>query len=384
VVEFALQTNSNSSASNALMSQRERLRELALTVNQGLTAYIAVHNEVFEEAATVKSLFKNLSGSGVPMSKLLEDSEALVPLWDGISEELEDFKSTYYLVLSEDESGFFDVLSRYVEALQKTVIALVERQRLMNEGAKGGRNNPMTWGAYQEIEALYRQSVDGYMTIGEALNEIRPLIFDDEAEAMVSLDAQCASAFAVVSRTVLDDAHWRAFGFKKCPHRGKIFQGLVAAARLERETTLLRELWAASFGAICRWSVEQDQFIHREVFIARLMEYAIDGVGEPLWPVFRFVTRRDAIDFLQKACADYVQTEDNGGPQVFLNRCMERMAQQIPSEWVVGAAWLFAYPNSYVFNTAFALTKAGIASNPDCDIELHDDEFFVVVDEVLA
>ena len=114
------------------------------------------------------------------------------------------------------------------------------------------------------------------------------------------------------------------------------------------------------------------------------MEYAIDGVGEPLWPVFRFVTRRDAIDFLQKACADYVQTEDNGGPQVFLNRCMERMAQQIPSEWVVGAAWLFAYPNSYVFNTAFALTKAGIASNPDCDIELHDDEFFVVVDEVLA
>jgi len=190
------------------MSQRERLRELALTVNQGLTAYIAVHNAIFEEAATVKSLFKNLSGSGVPMSKLLEDSEALVPLWDGISKELEDFKSTDSLCLSEDERGFFDVLSRYVEALQKTVIALVERQRLMNEGAQGGRNNPMTWSAYQEKEALYRQSVDGYMTIGEELNEIRPLVFDVEAEATISLDAQCASAFAVVSRTVLDDAHW--------------------------------------------------------------------------------------------------------------------------------------------------------------------------------
>ena len=247
---------SNPSASNALMSQREHLRELALKVSQGLTAYIAVYNAIFEEAATVKSLFKNLSGSGVPMSKLLEDSEALVPLWDGISEELEDFKSTDYLVLSEDERGFFDVLSRYVEALHKTVIALVERQRLMNEGAKGGRNNPMTWSAYQEQETLYRQSVDEYMTIGEELNEIRPLIFDDEAEATVSLDAQCASAFAVVSRTVLDDAHWRAFGFKKCPHRGKIFQGLMPAGKLERETTLLRELWAASFGAICRWSVD--------------------------------------------------------------------------------------------------------------------------------
>ena len=365
------------------MSERERLRKLALTVNQGLTAYIAVHNAIFEEAATVKSLFKNLSKSGVPMSKLLEDSEALVPLWDGISEELEDFKSTDYLVLSEDERCFFDVLSRYVEALQNTVIALVERQRLMNEGAKGGRNNPMTWSAYQEKEALYRQSVDVYMAIGEELNESRPLIFDDEAQATVSLDAQCASAFAVVSRTVLDDAHWRAFGFKKCPHRGKIFQGLVPAAKLERETTLLRELWAASFGAICRWSVEQDQFIHREVFIARLMEYAIDGVGEPLWPVFRFVTRRDAIDFLQSARADYVQADDSDSPRVFLNRSAGHMGQPLPKVWMVGAAWLFAHPNSYVFNTGLALTETGIASNHNNDIELNDDEFLTVVENVL-
>src|SRR5690242_2073189 len=31
------------------MSQPERLRELVLTVNEGLTAYIAVHNTIFDE-----------------------------------------------------------------------------------------------------------------------------------------------------------------------------------------------------------------------------------------------------------------------------------------------------------------------------------------------
>ncbi|MCA1576630.1 MAG: hypothetical protein LC794_04605 [Acidobacteria bacterium] len=365
------------------MSQRERLRELALTVNEGLTAYIAVHNEIFEEAATAKSLLKNLAGKGVLMSKLLEDCEALVPLWDDISEELEDFKSSDYLLLSEDERGFFDILSRYVEALQKTVTALVDRQRLMNEGAKGGRNNPMTWTAHREKEDLYQQAVNEYIAVGEKLNEARYVVFGEHSETTVSLDAQCASAFTIISRTVRDDAHWRAFGFKKCPHRGKIFQGLVPAAKLERETTLLRELCGASFGAICRWTVEQDQFPHREVFIAKLIEYVIDGVAEPLWPVFRFVTRRDAIDFIQKACADYVQTDDRDRPQVFLNRCAEHMGQLVPKAWIVGAAWLFSHPKSYVFNTALSLTDAGIASNYENDIELNDHEFLTIVENML-
>lgn len=222
------------------------------------------------------------------------------------------------------------------------------------------------------------------MAIGEELNSVRSVVFDEEAESAVSLNAQCASAFAIVSRTVLDDAHWRAFGYKKCPHRGKIFQGFVSAAKLERETAILRELWAASFGTICRWVVEQDHFPHRDIFIAKLMEYTVDGLGEPLWPVFRFVTRRDAIDFLGSACADYLEAGDSDRPQVFLKRCTERMAQQIPSVWVVGAAWLFGHPNSYVFNTSFALTKAGIADNPYFDIEVIDDHFLVIADELIG
>ena len=309
-----------------------------------------------------------------------------MPLWNCISEELQDFKSSDYLLLSQEERDFFDVLSRYVEALQKTVTALVDRQRLMNEGARGGRNNPMTWTAYQEKEALYQQAVNEYMTIGEKLNEVRYVVFDEEAEeseTTVSLDAQCASTFTIISRTVLDDAHWQAFGFKKCPHRGKIFQGFVPAAKLERETTLLRELCGASFGAICRWTVQQDRFPHREVFIAKLIEYVIDGLAEPIWPVFRFVTRRDAIDFIRGACADYLQPDDSDRARVFLNRCAQHMGQPVPKVWIVGAAWLFGHPNSYVCNTALAMTEAGIASTYDNDIELNDEEFLTIVENIL-
>jgi hypothetical protein len=366
------------------MSQRERIKNLALTVNGGLSAYIAVHNAIFEEAATVKSFLKNLSGRAVPMSKLLKDSEALVPLWDGLTARIEDFKSSEYHSLSPDERDFFDVLSRYVDALRNTVAALVDRQHLMNEGAKGGREIPMSWSAYQEKEALYQQAIKEYMAIGEELNAARPVVFDEEPVSIVSLDAQCASAFAIVSRTVLDNAHWQAFGYKKCPRRGKIFQGFVSVPKLERETTLLRELWVASFSAIFRWGVQHDQFPHREVFLAKLLEYAVDGMGEPLWPVFRFVGRRDAIDFLRRACVDYLEADYTARPQVFIHRCREHMAQQIPTVWVFGAAWLFAHPNSYVFNTGFAMTKAGIADNPNSDIEVVDDHFLIFADELIG
>ena len=79
-----------------------------------------------------------------------------------------------------------------------------------------------------------------------------------------------------------------------------------------------------------------------------------------------------------------MQTDDSDGPQVFLNRCANHMGQQIPKVWIFGAAWLFAHPDSYVFNTGFALTKAGIADNPCSDIALVDDHFLVIAEELIG
>lgn len=156
------------------MNHRDEMKDLAMTVNDGLTVYIAVHNSIFRNAATFKSFLKNLFGWGEPMSKLLEDSEGLLPLWDSIHQKMEVFRQTAYSLLTKDEKYYFDTLSRYVDAVRKTVATLVERQRLMNERSKG---RTMTWEAFQQKERSYQMAVQEYTAIGQELNDAAPIIF---------------------------------------------------------------------------------------------------------------------------------------------------------------------------------------------------------------
>jgi hypothetical protein len=159
------------------MGHRDQIKDLAMTVNGGLTAYIAIHDAIFEEAATVKSFLRKLSGRAVPISKLLEDSERLVPLWEAIYQEIDAFRHSAYSSLSKDEKYYFDILKRYVDAIRKTVTALVDRQRLMNEGSKAGSSNRMTWEACQQKESVYQMAVQEYMEVGQELNAAAPIIF---------------------------------------------------------------------------------------------------------------------------------------------------------------------------------------------------------------
>lgn len=156
------------------MNHRDQIKDLATTVNGGLTVYIAIHNAIFRDAATFKSFLKNLFGQGVPMSKLLEDSEGLLPFWDAIHQNMEVFRQSDYSSLSKDERYYFDILSRYVAAVRKAVAALVDRQRLMSERSKGGT---MTWEAFQQKERSYQIAVQQYTAIGQELNDAAPIIF---------------------------------------------------------------------------------------------------------------------------------------------------------------------------------------------------------------
>ena len=95
------------------MSRRAEIKELALAASDALTIYIFIHNAIFREAATFKSLLKNLVGRGVPMSKLLEDAERLPQLWDVIHERILDFRRSLDSSLPEEER-------RYVESFHDT------------------------------------------------------------------------------------------------------------------------------------------------------------------------------------------------------------------------------------------------------------------------
>jgi hypothetical protein len=163
------------------MDHRDEIKDLTRTVYGGLTIYIAFHNKISRHQATIKSFLKNLLGWDVPFSKLLEDSEKLLPLWDAILQKMEVFRQSAYPSLSKDEKYYFDILSRYVDAVRKTVIVLIDRQRLLNEGSKGGLKNPMTWEAWRHKDRSYKTAIQEYMAIGQELNDAWPRLLRTEA-----------------------------------------------------------------------------------------------------------------------------------------------------------------------------------------------------------
>lgn len=160
------------------MNNKEQLRALALEVGEALSEYIRVHNRIFEEAATFKSVLKNLFGRGVPMSQLLADADGLVPVWAGIQRRLADVRQAAYASMSHTEQAYLNLLSKYVDAVAQTVWALVERQRLLADGSQGGGGNPMTWDRFKDSERRYESAVEGYKAVGRELNSAAATVFD--------------------------------------------------------------------------------------------------------------------------------------------------------------------------------------------------------------
>lgn len=156
---------------------REQIKNIAYSVNDGLTAYITIHDKIFKEAATFKSFLKNIFGHAVPMSQLLQDTETLIPLWNDITDKIISFGRNANSSMDEDERYYFEILSRYAQAVKETVVALIERQKLLNERSKGGHDNPVSWEVYQDAEKTYQSAIQKYMAIGQELNNAGHLVF---------------------------------------------------------------------------------------------------------------------------------------------------------------------------------------------------------------
>lgn len=151
------------------MQHKDQIKDLAVMVNEGLTIYITLHNKILKESGTFRSFLRNLFGCGTPMSSFLEESENLMFIWGGIHYKVEEYRLSAYSLLLKDEKRYFDILSRYVAALRRTVTALVDRQRLINGGIKELRNNPMTWKAQKQKESVYRTAIEEYSAIGKEI-----------------------------------------------------------------------------------------------------------------------------------------------------------------------------------------------------------------------
>jgi hypothetical protein len=160
-------------------NHKNKLKNIALQVHEGLRLYISVHDYIFHESSTLISTVKNIFGVGKPMSSLLEESKELIPIWDSIKKEMEIFESDDYNFLTQDEKKYFNILLIYVNSLRKAVDCLVERQRLMNQWSKSFINNPISWRVFKEKNRSYRVAIEEYQKIGSQLNALDYLIFSD-------------------------------------------------------------------------------------------------------------------------------------------------------------------------------------------------------------
>ena len=158
-----------------IISNKPKLRELSVMVNNGLTSYISVHNKIHKEAETIWSSIKNLLGFGVPMIELLALAEKLIPLWNLIIKELNAFKLSSYSDLSGDEKKYFDTLLRFTEALQRTVQCLVDQQKIMADGSN--EVGSMYWKSHQGKRTEYKNSIEDYLLIGQELNKLSANVF---------------------------------------------------------------------------------------------------------------------------------------------------------------------------------------------------------------
>lgn len=151
---------------------------LGWMVSDGLDLYIAVHNKIFAEAQTLKSVFKTLLGRGASMGSLLEDAERLGPIWNTIALEVEAFRTKHPSKLTSDEIRYIGILSRYVEAVRTTVVLLIERQNLWNEGSKSWRNSTVTYFKMKMMSKRYEAAIAGYLAIGHELQAAAQTIFE--------------------------------------------------------------------------------------------------------------------------------------------------------------------------------------------------------------
>lgn len=157
------------------MSNKRKLRELSVMVNNGLTTYISVHNKIHKEAETFWSSIKNLLGFGVPLIDLLSFAEKLIPLWSLIIKELNAFKLSSYSDLPGDEKKYFDTLLLFTEALQRTVHCLVDQQKIIVHGIN--EVGSMSWKSHQEKRTEYKNSIEDYLLIGQELNKLSATVF---------------------------------------------------------------------------------------------------------------------------------------------------------------------------------------------------------------
>lgn len=147
------------------MKNRELLKNLALAVNDLLSAYVAVHDRRLKEAASFLSLFRKVNFKGIYLSV-----QILLGEFNEKKNQLGKFKKDFYPKFSDKEREFFDCLEDYFNALHGAVkllgvVAHLQLKKSENQQGLSFMDN-------QKYEKGYQEAIENYLAIGKRLNAL--------------------------------------------------------------------------------------------------------------------------------------------------------------------------------------------------------------------
>ena len=149
------------------MTNKEQITELSWSVNDLLSQYVAIHDDIFKtsirHAIPIPGIFKAID-FGAHLGKI----ENIIP-------ELENCDNKIKSVVENvdgQEREYLDLLSQYTNALIETASRLKIVVGALYAKSQSFVNSNYDWKNYKSDLAKYEQSVQDYMAIGGRLNEL--------------------------------------------------------------------------------------------------------------------------------------------------------------------------------------------------------------------
>lgn len=149
------------------MTNKEQITELSWSVNDLLSQYVAIHDDIFKtsirHAIPIPGIFKAID-FGAHLGKI----ENIIP-------ELENCDNKIKSVIENadgQEREYLDLLSKYTKSLIETASRLKIVVGTLYAKSQSFVNSNYDWKNYKSDLAKYEQSVQDYMAIGGRLNEL--------------------------------------------------------------------------------------------------------------------------------------------------------------------------------------------------------------------
>lgn len=139
------------------MTNKEQITELSWNVNDLLSQYVAIHDDIFKtsirHAIPIPGIFKAID-FGTHLGKV----KNIIPELENCDNKIKSLAEN----ISGQEREYLDLLSRYVSSLIETVSRLKVVVSALYDKSQSFVNSSYDWKNYKSDLAKYEQSVQDY------------------------------------------------------------------------------------------------------------------------------------------------------------------------------------------------------------------------------